>query len=100
MPLTLRRNNQFMSKKIDAALKHLIKALRKHAEAVGGSPVRAKRATRASDNLQKAANAYTQAVYERTKLDTPFSDVVRPELEEAILRSLAAERDAFVAEHV
>ncbi len=88
-----------MSKKIDAALKDLLKALRAHAKAVGGSRVRAKDVALSNEKLRRAANAYTRAVYRKTKLDTPFSDVVRPGLEESIMKSLAAERDAFIAEH-
>ncbi len=88
-----------MSKKIDAALADLIKALHKHAKAVGGSRVRAKEVARANTKLQAAASQYTNVVYAKTKTDTPFTDVPRPDLEEAILKSLAAERDAFKATH-
>lgn len=88
-----------MAKRIDAALKELIKALREHAVATSASPTRAKRIARANSRLQHAVDAYARAVYKRTGTDTAFSDVVRPGLEQSIFDSLAAERDAFVAEH-
>jgi hypothetical protein len=84
-----------MSKKIDASLKDLIKALRKHAEAVGGSRVSLKKSQRAAAKLQSTASAYAAAVYAKTGLDSPLSDVARPGLENATLDSLLAERDAL-----
>jgi hypothetical protein len=84
-----------MSKKIDASLKDLIKALRKHAEAVGGSRVSLKKSQRAAAKLQSTASAYATAVYVKTGLDSPFNDVVSPGLENVTLNSLLAERDAL-----
>lgn len=85
-----------MSKKIDASLKDLIKALRKHAEAVGGSQVSLKKAQRAGVKLQGAATDYAQEVFAKTGLDSPFSDVLRPGLEYVTVESLEAERDKLV----
>ncbi len=84
-----------MSKKIDASLKDLIKALRKHAETVGGSRVSLKKAQRTAARLQTTASAYAVAVHAKTGLDSPFSDVVSPGLESVTLNSLVAERDAL-----
>ena len=85
-----------MSKKIDAALKDLLRALRKHAQAVGGSRVSLKKSQRASAKLQATASAYAAAVYAKTGLESPFNDVVKPGLENVTLNSLLAERDALV----
>ena len=84
-----------MSKKIDASLKDLIEALRKHADLVGGSPVSLKKSQRASAKLQSTASAYAAAVYAKTGLDSPFNDVASPGLENVTLDSLVAERDAL-----
>ena len=86
-------DNAAMSKKIDAALKSLIKALEKHADAVGGSRVSAKKSGRASAKLQSAAADYAEAVFLKSGLETPFSDVVRPGLDPETMKSLTAERD-------
>ena len=86
-----------MSKKIDAALKDLTKALRKHAEAVGGSRVSLKKSQRASAKLQATASAYAAAVHAKTGLDSPFNDVVSPGLENVTLNSLLAERDELAS---
>jgi predicted TPR repeat methyltransferase len=82
-----------MSKKIDAAAKELVKALRNHAETVGGTRVSLKKSQRAGVKLQAAATAYAATVFAKTGLDSPFSDVVRPGLEYVTLESLEAERD-------
>lgn len=84
-----------MSKKIDAAVKAVIKALEKHAEAVDRSPVSLKKSQRAGAKLQAAATAYAEAVYVKSGLDSPFSDVLRPGLHDSTLESLEAERDAL-----
>jgi predicted NACHT family NTPase len=84
-----------MSKKIDATLKDLIKALEKHARVVGGRNVSLKKSQRAAAKLQVTATAYAAAVYSKTGLDSPFNDVVRPGLDSATLPSLEAERDAL-----
>ncbi len=84
-----------MSKKIDEALNKLIKALEKHADAVGDSHVSLKKSDRAAVRLQAAAGAYAQAVYVKSGLETPFNEVVRSGLDSATLDSLAAERDAL-----
>ena len=47
-----------MSKKIDEARKHLTKALKKHAEVVGGQAVSLKKAERAAARVAEAATAY------------------------------------------
>lgn len=82
-----------MSKKIDAALKDLKKALNKHAEAVGGSAVSLKKAQRASAKVAAAAGAYAEAVHAKSGLGNPFDDMVQPGLESSTIESLAAERD-------
>jgi len=87
-----------MSKKIDASLKDLIEALRKHADLVGASPVSLKKSQRASAKLQSMASAYAAAVYAKTGLDTPFNDVASPGLEKVTLDSLLAERDALASQ--
>ncbi|MEC5169522.1 hypothetical protein [Glaciihabitans sp. GrIS 2.15] len=87
-----------MSKKIEASLKDLIKALRTHADAVGGSHVSLKKSQRASAKLQSTASAYAAAVYAKTGLDSPFNDVASPGLENVTLNSLLAERDALASQ--
>ena len=87
-----------MSKKIDASLKDLIKALRKHADLVGGSRVSLKKSQRASAKLQSTASAYAAAGYAKTGLDSPFNDVASPGLENVTLNSLLAERDALASQ--
>ncbi|WP_394769967.1 hypothetical protein [Lacisediminihabitans sp.] len=84
-----------MSKKIDATLKDLIKALENHAKVVGGRNASLKKSQRAAAKLQAAASAYSVAVYTKTGLDSPFNDVLRPGLDEATVASLEAERDAL-----
>ena len=84
-----------MSKKIDAALKDLKKALNKHADAVGGGAVSLKKAQRASAKVAAAATAYAEAVHAKSGLGNPFDDMVQPGLESSTLASLAAERDAL-----
>lgn len=88
-----------VSKKIDSALKDLIKALKKHAQVTGGPRVPLKQAHKASARVQTAANAYAEAVYSRTGLPTPFVDLVEPGLDEETLRSLKRERDAVLRRH-
>jgi hypothetical protein len=65
-----------MSKKIDATLKDLTKALENHAKVVGGRTVSLKKSQRAAAKLQATATAYAAAVYSKTGLDSPFNDVV------------------------
>ena len=84
-----------MSKKIDSALTDLIKALKKHADAVGGSTVSLKKAQRANAKVQAAATAYAEAVHAKSGMGNPFSDVLEPGLERSTLASLAAERDSI-----
>jgi hypothetical protein len=88
-----------MSKKIDAALKELTKALKKHAEVVGGSTVSLKKAQRASAKVAAAATAYAEIVHAKAGVGNPFDDMVQPGLESSTLESLAAERDA-IAKHL
>jgi len=82
-----------MSKKIDAALKVLIKALEKHADAVGGSRISLKKAERASAKVQEAATVYAQVVYEKSGLESPLSLVALSSLDAETISSLSAERD-------
>ena len=88
-----------MSKKIDSALKDLQKALKKHAEAVGGSSVSLKKAQRAGAKVAAAATAYAEAVHAKSGMGNPFDDVMQPGLDGGTLASLAAERDA-IASHL
>ncbi|MGV8896911.1 MAG: hypothetical protein ACOH10_06970 [Rhodoglobus sp.] len=84
-----------MSKKIDAALKDLKKALKAHAEVVGGSAVSLKKAQRASSKVAAAATAYAEAVHAKSGMGNPFDDMGPLALERATLDSLSAERDAL-----
>lgn len=88
-----------MSKKIDAALKDLKKALNAHADAVGGSAVSLKKAQRASSKVAAAASAYAAAVHSKSGMGNPFDDMAQPGLERATIASLSAERD-LLAQHV
>ena len=88
-----------MSKKIDSALKDLQKALKKHADAVGGSAVSLKKAQRASAKVAAAATAYAEAVHAKSGMTNPFDEMVQPGLEQSTIASLNAERDA-IAKHL
>lgn len=84
-----------MSKKIDAALKELKKALNSHADVVGGGAVSLKKAQRANAKVAAAATAYAEAVHAKSGMGNPFDEMVQPGLEQSTLVSLAAERDAL-----
>lgn len=88
-----------VSKKIDSALKDLIKALKKHAQVTSGPRVPLKQAHKASVRVQTAVNAYAEAVHSRTGLPSPFVDLVEPGLDDDTLRSLKRERDAVLKRH-
>jgi hypothetical protein len=89
------RHNVTMSKKIDSALKDLIKALRKHAAVTGARQVSLKRSQRATAKVRAAASAYAAAVHARSGLGNPFDDIVDPSLDAETLESLEHERDAI-----
>jgi hypothetical protein len=89
------RHNETMSKKIDSALKDLIKALKKHADVADERHVSLKRSQRATARVRVAASAYAAAVHARSGLGNPFDDVLDPALDSETLQSLAAERDAI-----
>lgn len=82
-----------MSKKIDEARKRLTKALKKHAEVVGGQAVSLKKAERASAKVADAAAAYAELVEKKTGLASPFQGVEPEGLEAETVASLEAERD-------
>ncbi|HEY1532235.1 MAG TPA: hypothetical protein VGF80_15560 [Galbitalea sp.] len=84
-----------MSKKIDSALKDLVKALKKHADVADERHVSLKRSQRATARVRSAATAYAAAVHSRSGLPNPFDDVIDPALDEETLQSLVAERDAI-----
>jgi hypothetical protein len=89
------RDNVPMSKKIDSALKDLIKALRKHAQVASERHVSLKRSQRATARVHVAATAYAAAVHARSGLGNPFDDIIDPALDDETLQSLTAERDAI-----
>jgi len=84
-----------MSKKIDASAKRLTKAIKKHAEIVGGTSVTLKKAQRAAAEVQEAAIEYALLVQQKTGLDTPFPNLWNPGLEATTIASLISERDAL-----
>ena len=84
-----------MSKKIDSARKDLTKALKKHAEIVGGTAVSLKKAQRAAAEIHLAAIKYAALVEAKTGLPSPFGDVLQPGLDTSTMASLSAERDAL-----
>ena len=84
-----------MSKKINEARKHLTKALKKHAEVVGGQAVSLKKAERAAARVAEAATAYAELVEKKTGLSSPFQGVEPEGLEAETVASLEAERDAL-----
>jgi hypothetical protein len=84
-----------MSKKIDEARKQLNKALKKHAEVVGGSRVTLKQAERATAKLQEAAAEYAKVVKAKSGMETPFTSAQPAGLDQATISSLSAERDAL-----
>jgi hypothetical protein len=86
-------HNEGMSKKIDSALKDLVKALKKHADVADERHVSLKRSQRATARVRAAATAYAAAVHARSGLGNPFDEVLDPSLDEATLQSLSAERD-------
>lgn len=83
-----------MTKKIDSALKDLVKALERHAQIVGLKPVPLKKAGRAAAELRLAATAYAAIVEEKSGQTNPFIDV----LDKATIDSLLHERNA-IADH-
>jgi hypothetical protein len=89
------RDNVPMSKKIESALKDLIKALRKHAQVASERHVSLKRSQRATARVHAAATAYAAAVHARSGLGNPFDDIIDPALDDETLQSLTAERDAI-----
>ncbi len=91
--------DDLMSKKIDSALADLTKALRKHAQAVGGDAVSLKKAQRASAKVSAAASRYAEVVLAKSGMGNPFDEMIQPGLERATLASLAAERDS-IARHL
>jgi hypothetical protein len=84
-----------MSKKIDSALKDLIKALKKHADVASERHISLKRSQRATARVHAAATAYAAVVHARSGLGNPFDEIVDPTLDAETLESLAAERDAI-----
>jgi hypothetical protein len=82
-----------MSKKIDAALKELKKALNHHAEVVGAPAVSLKKAQRAGDRALDALQNYAAIVEKKAGIPSPFADIKRDKLEDATVASLTAERD-------
>lgn len=82
-----------MSKKIDGALKDLVKALRKHARVAGSGAKSLKTAQRATARLAAAATAYAEVVNAKSGMDNPLSDVVISGLQAATMASLEAERN-------
>lgn len=82
-----------MSKKIDEARKQLNKALKKHADVVGGSAVSLKKSQRAAAAVHEAAANYAAVVHHKTGLASPFEGITPESLEPATIASLEAERD-------
>ena len=90
-----------MSKKIDEARKHLTKALKKHAEVVGGSAVSLKKSQRAAAEVREAALAYDEAVTKKTGHPSPFDGLTDHDgLEQSTIASLAAERDKLATKPI
>ncbi|CAN5288340.1 hypothetical protein BH11ACT4_BH11ACT4_21970 [soil metagenome] len=88
-----------MSKKIDNALKDLVKALRKHARVAGSGSMTLKKSQRATARVAAAATAYAEAVHAKAGFENPFSEVISPGLQQVTLASLAAERDTIAKKH-
>jgi hypothetical protein len=83
-----------MSKKIDEARKALNKALKKHAEIVGGSAVSLKRTQRAASEVREAALAYAELVTSKTGYPSPFDGLVDNDgLASETIASLKKERE-------
>lgn len=89
------RKDGFMSKKIDAARKRLTKALKKHAEVVGGNAVSLKKAQRAATEIHQAALDYSTLVQAKTGIESPFPMEWQVGLDASTVESLLAERDAL-----
>jgi hypothetical protein len=85
-----------MSKKIDESSKRLRKAIKKHAEIVGGNSVTLKKAQRSAAAIQEAAIEYALLVQEKTGIETPFPNLWNPGLEASTVASLISERDALI----
>lgn len=89
------RKDGDMSKKIDAARKRLTKALKKHAEVVGGSAVSLKKAQRAATEIHQATLEYSALVEAKTGIESPFPMEWQVGLDASTVESLLAERDAL-----
>jgi hypothetical protein len=88
-----------VSKKIDKALKALLKAFRNHAKVVGANRVPLKKAERATLKVQAAMSDYTAAVEAKTGLVSAFAAKPLPPLNASTLTSLQSERDALIIGH-
>ena len=84
-----------MSKKIDSALKDLIRALENHADVASARHISLKRSQHATAKVRAAAIAYAAAVHAKSGMSNPFDEILDPALDEETLQSLSAERDAI-----
>lgn len=86
-----------MAKKIDTALRDLVKALDKHA-ALASDPKSGKsKIQRAAAKVRTSAKVYQSVIVSRTGTDSPFTDIADPRLDAPTVKSLTAERDALAA---
>jgi hypothetical protein len=82
-----------MSKKIDGARKRLNKALKEHAESVGGSTVSLKKSQRAAAAVLQAALDYAAVVSAKTGQPSPFDGLTDADrLDDSSIASLKKER--------
>ena len=86
---------------VDAVISSVTKALKKHAEVVGGSAVSLKKSQRAAADVREAALAYDAAVAKKTGHASPFDGLVDHDgLEQTTIASLAAERDKLATKPI
>ncbi|CAN5137753.1 hypothetical protein BH11ACT2_BH11ACT2_23360 [soil metagenome] len=90
-----------MSKKIDDARKHLNKALKKHADIVGGSAVSLKKSQRAAAEVVQAALAYAELVTKKTGHPSPFDGLTDHDgLGASTIASLKKEREKLATKPI
>ncbi|MCU1571783.1 MAG: hypothetical protein JWR33_2524 [Naasia sp.] len=87
-----------MSKKVDNASRALRDAVKEHARLLSRSKTRPEKLERAAWKLRAAALAYTQLVLSRTGTTSPFVEIPDPQLEDASVSTLTAERDRLKGE--
>ena len=87
-----------MSKKVDDASRALRAAVKEHSKLLSRSKSSPAKLEKAAWKLRRAALAYTELVLTRTGTTSPFVQIPDPQLEDASVSTLTAERDRLKSE--